>query len=63
MVQNHSRPCFLDSPEPGDAFEYLHYGEKIHIDDFKLILSKKFAKKPLILVFGPFKGGVTGMSP
>ena len=58
MVQNHSRPCFLDSPGSGDDFEYLYYGKKIQMDDFKRTFSKKYVKKRLWRVFGPFKGGI-----
>ena len=44
-VQNHSKPCFLESPDPGYKFGYLHYGEKIQIENFKRVFSKKHVKK------------------
>ena len=59
----HSKTIFLESPDSGDDFRYLHYGEKIQVDDFKRILSKKHVKKRSVLVFGPFRGGIYGMSP
>ena len=37
--------------------------KKIQIDDFKRILSKKHVKKRSGPVFGPFRGGIYGMSP
>ena len=54
MCSNHSKNIFLESPESGDDFEYLYYGEKIQIYDFKRILSKKHIKKRSV----PVSGGV-----
>ena len=48
---------FSGSPESGDDFEYLYYGEKIQTDNFKRVFSKNYVKKRSGPVFGRFKGG------
>ena len=45
MCSNYSKTFFLESPDSGDTFGYLYYGEKLQIDDFKRIFSKKHVKK------------------
>ena len=64
MCSNYSKTIFLESPDYGDTFGYLYHGEKIQIDNFKRIFSKKNVEKRSGPLFGPFKGGgVPGMSP
>ena len=57
MSSNNSKTIFLESPDSGDDFRYLYYSEKIQLDDFKRIFSKKHVKKRSGPVFGPFRGG------
>ena len=63
MCSNYSKHIFLESPDSGDDFEYLYYGEKMKIKTFKRVFRKKYVKKRSGLVFGRFKGGFSGMSP
>ena len=60
MLSIRPRIIFSESPDPEDDFKYPFYGEKIQLNVFKRILSKKHVILRSGLISG---GGIYGMSP